>query len=250
MLVLALDTATLTASLAVVRDPSTGSGQAPIVLATADVVTPTHSDVLLPALDALVRDAGVAPRDLDAIAVGAGPGSFTGLRIGMATAKGIAFAADRPLWLVSSLAALAWDAAAAHASAEPVGLFVPALDARRGEVYAGFYRREGAALAQVAPERVLSPPELAAAILAHRDEGTVAVFGDALGPHLAALADLGDGVVAMPDLRRTPSGVAVAHLALHGERVDALDRGAPAYIRPAEAEIRYPDGVPGALRKR
>ena len=76
-----------------------------------------------------------APRDLDAVAIGAGPGSFTGLRIGMATAKGIAFAAECPLWAVSSLAALA------HAAGrDPDAIVVAVLDARRGEVYAGAYR--------------------------------------------------------------------------------------------------------------
>jgi tRNA threonylcarbamoyladenosine biosynthesis protein TsaB len=232
MLVLGIDTATQTASIALVRDDA--------VIAAAEVMSRTHGDVLLPAIDALVRGAGLGPRDLDAIAIGAGPGSFTGLRIGMATAKGIAFAADRPLWIVSSLAALAWGGATAG------GLLVPVLDARRAEVYAGFYRAGERGVIEVATERVLPPAELAAAIATHRDGGPVAVFGDAL----QILGELGDGVAVRADLPRTPSGAAVAQLGAWGDRVDALDRGAPAYIRPAEAEIMYPDGVPGALRKR
>ena len=127
---------------------------------------------------------------------------------------------------MSSLAALV--------HGEP-GVAVGVLDARRGEVYAGAYR--DGALAQ--PERVMAPGELAAwAGPDARFAGdALAVYGD-----LAALA---------PRWRvATPSALAVARLALAGARVDVLAHGAPAYIRPAEAEIKYPDGVPGALRRR
>src|SRR5262245_15004444 len=103
MLVLGIDTSTLTASVAVTRDRA--------VIAAADVAASTHGDVLMVAVDNVVREAGVTVAELELIAVGAGPGSFTGLRIGMATSKGIAFAAGRPLYAISSLAALAWGAA-------------------------------------------------------------------------------------------------------------------------------------------
>jgi tRNA threonylcarbamoyladenosine biosynthesis protein TsaB len=230
-LVLAIDTSTRTASVALVRDGD--------VVARRDVETPAHSDVLLPAIDALVAGASVRAADIDAFAVGAGPGSFTGLRIGMATAKGLAFAAGRPLWAVSSLAALARDAADDGAT----GLLVPVRDARRGEIYAGFYvadgertRRTGATMTAVAAERVLAPGDLAAAIAAVRGDRDAVVFGD-----VPALVTRAAPIV--------PSAVAVARLALAGDRSDVVDGGAPVYIRPAEAEIKYPDGVPGALRR-
>jgi tRNA threonylcarbamoyladenosine biosynthesis protein TsaB len=214
MRVLAIDTSTLTASVAVVVDG--------VVVAASEARTGAHSERLMPLVAEVTGRAGVAPRSLDAVAVGAGPGSFTGLRIGMATAKGIAFAAGVPLWLVSSLAALAHGVP---------GLAVGALDARRGEVYAGFYR-DGVA---VAAERVVPPAELAAAIAAIRGEREpVTVVGDIPGA----------------DHTRTPSAAAVGLLALAGDRVDALAGGAPAYLRPAEAEVKYPHGVPGALRRR
>jgi len=176
------------------------------------------------------------------------------LRIGMATAKGIAFAAGRPLWIVSSLAALAHDAAAALAAApgaasaaapgaadtgEPPVL-VAVLDARRGEVFAGCFR--GGALLD--HERVMAPEALAPWIDQLAAGAPVRFAGDALAAHVT-LAPLADRWLPAT----TPSGAAVAWLALAGPREDVVASGAPSYIRPSEAEVKYPDGVPGALRR-
>jgi tRNA threonylcarbamoyladenosine biosynthesis protein TsaB len=247
MRLLGIDTATAIAGIAIVD-------QAGQVLAEARHATAGRGADLLVAIDRVCRDAAVAPADLHAIAIGAGPGSFTGLRIGMATAKGIAFAARRPLWAVSSLAALAADAAEELAGQalqpHPDGVICAALDARRGELFTGCYRR-GAALG---PERVMPPGELAAwvaeLVAAEATGGpapAVRFTGDAIDAHpaLAALAGA-DGWLAA----RTPSGRAVARLALASARVDVALGGAPTYIRPSEAEVKYPDGVPGALRRR
>jgi tRNA threonylcarbamoyladenosine biosynthesis protein TsaB len=229
MMILGIESSTLTASAAVVKDG--------VVLAAEDVPAPTHSDVLLATIDRVMKQAGVAPAQLAAVAVGAGPGSFTGLRIGMSTAKGIAFAAGTPLYAISSLAALAYDAG------DLPGLIVPAMDARRGELYAGFYRTDGA---QAAPDRVIAPSDLAAVIDALRDGGPASVVGDGLAVHALTFAA---PITARPDLRTTPSAIAVAQIAARGGHPDVLLDGAPRYIRPAEAELLYPDGVPGALRK-
>jgi tRNA threonylcarbamoyladenosine biosynthesis protein TsaB len=243
--VLALDTSTLTASVAVVR---VVPGDAPEVLAEGDADTGNASEQLMPLVAELMERAGMRMADLDAVAVGAGPGSFTGLRIGLATAKGLAFAADKPLWLVSSLGALAWSMDASDGA-----LRVPVLDARRGELYAGFFRVDAGAgrgvPRAVAVERVLRPGDLAATIAeVCGDAGAaVAVAGDALVAHAAGLADLPVNVRRASG-RATPGAVGVAALAAAGDRADGLANGAPAYIRPAEAEVMYPDGVPGALR--
>ena len=279
MILLGLDTATATAGIAIVDEHGR-------VLAEARHDTSGRGADLLVTIDRVCREAGVAPaaiaevagggdpagsaggaggsapRGIAAIAVGAGPGSFTSLRIGMATAKGIAFAAGRPLWAVSSLAALADDAMHELANdqllAHVDGVICAVLDARRGEVFAGCFRH-GALLA---PERVMPPAELGpwvaeVAALAHAAElpapsassGTVVSFaGDAITTYpdvLAPLAVHGPWLAA-----RTPSGCAVARLALTGDRVDITFSGAPTYIRPSEAEVKYPDGVPGALRRR
>jgi tRNA threonylcarbamoyladenosine biosynthesis protein TsaB len=224
MRVLGLDTATQTAGIAVVDDD--------LVLAEATHDASRRSADLLVAIDDVCRRANLAPTALDAIAIGAGPGSFTGLRIGMATAKGIAFAAGKPLWAVSSLAALVEDAGG-------TGTIVAVLDARRGEVFAGCYR-DGVLLGE---ERVMAPGELAPWVATLSAGQPVTYAGDALAAY-PELASLPWSTI------KTPSGRAVAHLALRGPRTDILVGGAPTYIRASEAEIMYPDGVPGALRRR
>jgi len=239
MKVLGLDTATQTAGIALVE----ARGDQAIVLGAARRDTRGRGADLLVAIDLVCRGAAVAPAALDAIAIGAGPGSFTGLRIGMATAKGIAFAAHRPLWAVSSLAALADDARGELAAIGAAGDAICAvLDARRGEVFAGWFR-DGAA---IAPERVMAPGELAAATAAIVGGGPVRFAGDAIDAHREVFAALAADWLAA----RTPSGAAVARLALAGDRADITVAGAPVYIRPSEAEVMYPDGVPGALRRK
>lgn len=232
MKVLGIDTSTPRISVALVDDAT--------LLGAREVMVERNRTGLMPIIDELFAAVGIRPQALDAVAVGAGPGSFTGLRIGMATAKGIAFASGRPLWAVSSLAAIAHG----ELHRDPAGLVVVALDARKGEVYAGAYRRDGDRSVLVGDERVMPPTELAALGAAARQGAErVRFVGDALTayPDLAVL----DGSWGV-----TPTGADVAALALAGARVDVLVGGAPTYVRPSEAEVRYPDGVPGALRKR
>jgi len=238
MRVLAIDSATLTIGVALL------DGDRVIAVARHDAKGRTND--LLVTIDRLCREAGVAPTALDAVAIGAGPGSFTGLRIGMATAKGIAFAAAKPLWAVSSLAALAHDAATEHANQQTLpyldGVIISVLDARKGEVYVGCFDGSAHPLSE---ERVLAPGAVA--------DFVRGVVGDRLASYV------GDGITAYPAVFAplaatwfvtTPSGVAVGQLALAGARVDVTTGGAPTYIRPSEAEVKYPDGVPGALARK
>lgn len=218
MKILAIDTSTLTAGVAAFADGRT-------VAERRRVVT-VHSEALLTLVDEVLVEAGLSPKDLDAIVCGAGPGSFTGLRIGLATAKGLCYALDRPLVLISSLAALAARA--------PVGRAVCAvLDAYRGEIYAGRYQVGPEGPAPLAEESVLPPERLAAEL---SDAGPVLLVGaGALKyPELVSgdrtLLDA-DGAPHPSDLARLGAG-----RLLRGES-DPLGPTGPRYIRASEAEI-------------
>ena len=108
-----------------------------------------HAEILLPLVDRVLREAGVALREIEAFAVAIGPGSFTSLRVGLATVKGLAFGTAQPVAAVSSLAALAWSAGASEAP------LVPLLDARRGEIYAAIYERKADDLAEPRFRRIV-----------------------------------------------------------------------------------------------
>src|SRR6266567_842845 len=134
-----------------------------------------HGARLPAALVEMLARAGRRLAELEGYAVGLGPGSFTGLRIGLATWKGLAYAGRRPIAGASSLAALALDAAPV---APPGALLVPLLDARKGEVYAGFYRVEGERVEPVAPEAALAPAALATRVAELARGGQACGFGE------------------------------------------------------------------------
>jgi tRNA threonylcarbamoyladenosine biosynthesis protein TsaB len=233
--VLAIDTSTRVASVALLG---------PGVDLSAEGRAESRSDDLIALIDGVLGEAGVELAGLAAVAIGAGPGSFTGLRIGMATAKGLCFAAGLPLWSVSSLAALALDAAAVEPLADT--LVVPAFDARRGEVCAGFFRVEADRVDAMGAERIMVPAELAAAVaelLREAQLSRAVLIGDALESHGAALAGVAEPLARA---RITPTARSVARLALAGPRLDVVQTGTPVYIRPSAAEVTFPDGNPGS----
>ncbi len=127
MRILALDSSGIVATVAIVEDDN--------LLAEYTVnYKKTHSQTLLPMLDEIVKMTEFDLNTLDAVAVAAGPGSFTGLRIGSATAKGLGLALDKPLIPVPTVEALAYNLY------DVSGLVCPIMDARRGQVYTGIYR--------------------------------------------------------------------------------------------------------------
>lgn len=183
---------------------------------------------MLPELDRLLAYLGWRPAELDGIAVSIGPGSFTGLRVGLATVKGIAFAGGPPVVAVSSLAGLA-----EHADHTP-GPVAALLDARRGEVYAGAWSEPRTEEADLLPESVYAPRELADRL----PEGSSLVVGEGA----AAVADAVLGL--RPDLERREvraSAAAIARIALprldSGQGV-AAEELVPRYLRRAEAEVQ------------
>ncbi len=112
-----------------------------------------YSEHLFESIDALLCQAGIPLDDIDLFAAVRGPGSFTGLRVGLAAMDGFAFARQKKTAGVSALAALAWQVGAVN------GSIVPILDARRGEIYGAVYERRGEELVEVTPPAVLQPAE-------------------------------------------------------------------------------------------
>jgi tRNA threonylcarbamoyladenosine biosynthesis protein TsaB len=254
MLVASLDTSTLTLSCALCevaegrarllaerteRAPSKPGPQGP---------TGGHGGRLPGALQELLVSMGRRLPDIEGYAVGIGPGSFTGLRIGLATWKGLAYANRRPIAACSSLAAMA---VAAAPAVEHGALLVPILDAKKGEVYAGFYRAEQGSVRAIGPDAALAPSLFEERLRELRRAGDrPLVFGEglaALGEVAATVEPFAAGV-ASP----TALGVAVLTAAtLEGAPYDAACLFAlePHYIRPSEAELKFPKGHgPGAER--
>ncbi len=252
MLVAAVDTATLTLSCALLDVPADGpprvrrerTERAP---AKAPGGSPAGHGARLPgALCDLLAAEGLELPAVEGYAIGLGPGSFTGLRIGLATWKGLAYASRRPLVGASSLAAMALAAAPA---APPGAVLVPLLDAKKAEVYAGFYLAEAGGVRAVEPEAALSPDALVD--LAAKLPGPALGFGEGWAAFAGALEGR------LPRLAtavETPSAAAVAALAacsLAGAVFDqqALFALEPHYVRKSEAEVKFPHGLgPGAIR--
>lgn len=118
----------------------------------------THSRTLLPLAANVLESVGLTPADVDAFAVAAGPGSFTGLRIGVATVKGLALGAGKPCVGVSTLEAMA------HGLNGIDGVYDCVMDARAGQVYHARFRREGSVLERLCPDRAVTIDELGAEI--------------------------------------------------------------------------------------
>ena len=224
MLILSLDTSTLVGSVAVTRDDD-------IVAESCINVQRTHAERLLPAITRMLEDCGLSFFDLDAVAVTEGPGSFTGLRIGMATAKGICFAAGKPVIGISTLTALAQNLAFAR---HPV---CPVLDAKKKQVYCGLYRDAGDGMVRMEWEdRAASPEELVRRIT----EPTI-FLGDGMRKYGAMLSkSLGGNALFAPANYHVVRASNIGRLArrrLQNGEADDLFTLTPRYLRRSDAEI-------------
>jgi tRNA threonylcarbamoyladenosine biosynthesis protein TsaB len=225
-LILAIETATGCGSVSITR----GKGNTVHLLAECTTQPDvTHSRRLLGSLQWLLQTAGVAWADLDAVAVSTGPGSFTGLRIGMAAAKAIAVAADCSLVGVPTLDALA-------CSADPGNrLLCCVLDARKEQVYASFYRT-GLTGRNV---RVTDPVAADLRQLLENVDEPVLLAGPGAAVHRERVRDL-RGIEFAPEHLCLPRAMYVGLLAGGMmERGDVLDplTAAPVYVRAPEAEV-------------
>lgn len=198
----------------------------------------THSERLLEAIDLVLREARCPMEELDGWAVSLGPGSFTGLRIGVATIKGLAFATRKPVAGISSLEVLA-----SQIAPTPY-LICPLLDARKGEVYTAFYRYdESHHLRRCSDYRAMKPEDLIKEIR----EKTILV-GDGLIPYGDRFRKEIPSLALFPDPSfHSPYGSVVARLGSQllerGQGLD-LETFVPIYVRPSEAEIKWQEKYP------
>lgn len=223
---LSIDTSVPVARVAVLDADGT-------VRAHSEKAAARHSSNLLRLCDDVLRASGLRVADLGAIACGAGPGSFTGLRVGFAVAKGLAFPTDCPLLLISSLQALAQDLGGA-----PGQRVVPVIDAGKGQVYARLHRASDGrgAPEPLDDELTLTPDALVARLAASPDVGETLVGGAGVDRHLEIFrAGLPAACVRVQVAG--PSAVSVGRLALQrlqrGER-DDLAHAVPVYGRPPD----------------
>ncbi|MBR5047888.1 MAG: tRNA (adenosine(37)-N6)-threonylcarbamoyltransferase complex dimerization subunit type 1 TsaB, partial [Eubacterium sp.] len=200
MRILAMDSSGLVASVALVEEDN--------LLAEYTMnLKKTHSETLLPMIDAIVGLTGIDLSGIDAIAVSAGPGSFTGLRIGSATAKGLGMALNKPLISVPTLEGIAY-----HFTLSDK-LICPMMDARRNQVYTAIYRFAGRKLNTVMEACACSVEELIGRV---NELGREIIF-------------LGDGVPMARDMMEEGLKVAHAYAPLHMNRQRAAAVGARAF---------------------
>lgn len=231
MKILALDSSTLTGSAAVL------DGGAVLAESTARVRA-GHAEQMLPLVQEVLARAELTLADIARVAVGVGPGSFTGVRIAVATAKGLCLGAELPLYGVVSLDALAESAWALND-----GVLVAALDARRGELFAAAWRARGGER-----DPVMAPMNARAAavgaVLARelRADERVWVVGDAREEDVTALASaLPAGVLRAPAPCATPLARWVGWAAMHGRATRDDGTMEPRYVRGSDAKL--PGGV-------
>lgn len=225
MYILGIETATRTGGVAIVSE------QGVVAEYTLNIEV-THSERLMSTVDRVLSDTGLTMSNIDGFGVSIGPGSFTGLRIGLSTVKGLAFATGKPVAAVPTLKALAWNLP------YPVYPVCPLLDAKKKEVYAALYRYNGGELVQMLPDTVVPLAELADRIsgeVVFTGEGS-RLFATAISEHFGSRAHLA------PLASTVPSAASVAEIALGmlaGGGETAPDSLSPLYIRRPEAELAW-----------
>ena len=194
----------------------------------------THSETLLPMVESILKLSGYSTDDIDIFACSEGPGSFTGIRIGAATVKGLAFSTGKPCIGVSTLEALA------HNLIGFDGVICPVMNARRGQVYNAVFDKE---LNRLTEDRAISAAELARELSAHE---RVYLCGD--GTHVAL--DGGVKAISAPERLLHQSGYSVAQCALKkfalGVRTNDTELS-PVYLRLPQAERVRLEKISGSL---
>ncbi len=192
----------------------------------------TQSELLLPMTENLLKSLGLSVSDIDLFGVSVGPGSFTGVRIGVSLVKGLAFGTDKPTSPVSTIEALAENLAGL------CGIVVPCMDARRGQVYCGIFSSSGEGVKRLTEDMALPIDELYEMLLEYTDR-PIYLVGDGYKGARERLVELGLPVQVTPEGLIRESGYSVARVALRmyemGLSVPEREL-APTYLRMPQAE--------------
>lgn len=229
MKILSLETSAKSASAAVTENGT-------VLASSYQCSGLTHSRTLMPMVEDMLRNAELKLSDMDAVAVAAGPGSFTGLRIGVAAAKGLAWAAEKPCCGVSTLEGMAENLRHLENS-----LVICAMDARRSQIYNALFLAEGGELKRLTPDRAISLQELLQQLqhLHFEEDVSFVVLGDGAELCHGFLTENGIACrLAPPQLiRQNAVGVALAaeRKAAAGELIPAHEFS-PVYLRLSQAE--------------
>lgn len=230
MRVLAIDTSNQTMSVAV-------KDGAFIVGELTTYIKRNHSERLMGAIEELMKDTSIRPETLDRIAVAQGPGSYTGLRIGVTVAKTLAWSLGKELVGVSSLEVLA-----ANREGSP-NLLVPLFDARRNNVYTGLYKSGPTGIESVLADRHIQADQWAEELA--KTEGKIELIGpDAIQYHETFARVLKDRLVSIPSKDVLPRAGVLASLAEKKQPVEP-HLFLPVYLKMAEAEENWLQQNPG-----
>ena len=227
MLILALDSTAQVGSVALCEDET--------LIAEYTINTGnTHSETLLPMVESVLKIAGYTVDDVDLFVCTAGPGSFTGVRIGAATLKGISFGKDKPCLGVSTLESLALNGVALD------GILCPAMNARRQQVYNALFDGNGQKIERLCEDRALAITELGEDLAQNYPDRPVYLMGDGAQLVFDALTNtLGARLMMLPERLIHQSGynTALCGLRLWREGVRTTDAElVPVYLRPSQAE--------------
>ena len=220
MLILAFESTAKAASAALVRDGK-------LVSQYSQCSGLTHSRTLLPMGEDMLKNAELSLDDVDLLAVAHGPGSFTGVRIGVSMVKGLAWAGDKPCVGVSTLEAMAWHGLAAG------GLICHVMDARRSQVYNALFRIQDGKPVRLTEDRPIALAELADELKAFGESAFLIGDGAELSFH--ALTDRGVPCVLAPENLRMQSAWGVA-MAAQDKQPGSADTLLPVYLRLSQAE--------------
>lgn len=239
MKILALDSTTRSACAALCEDDCC------LAKTTLDAKH-THSETLLPMIAHLCELTHIPIAEMDAFAVTVGPGSFTGVRIGVSTIKGLAFGQGKPCYAISTLEALAQNAAGLS------GILVPVLDARRSQVYSACFRSaENGTVQRLTEDDLLPIPELVSRLAAYGEP--IRLFGDAADSVSQAAQAQGIPLLPVPSLLRAPDAASVAYCAytkIQAHEAPLSDVTlAPVYLRPSQAERERAERVAAQSQK-